>query len=217
MKKFLFTCLASSFLIAQDGCSIFKKGNTSSAEQKTAVGKHEVQTRRKYNITKTLSFVESVHEGKKVLIRREGDMLKECPPFCIQPMKIDNVVTVGELETLEFIEKLKEKKLRLLLDVRENDLYQQATIPGAINLPLSMLDQESSYYEKVLKLLGAKKLDGEWHFKEVHTLLIFGEGFMNSDASEMIRRLLSLNYPQEKILYYRGGLESWKESGLTTY
>lgn len=217
MKNSLLIVLVSTFLFGQDGCSIFKNMGSSSIERKTTIEKEEVEIVKKLKITSSLTSIESMHDGQIVIIEREGKHLKECPPFCIQPMNIKEVLTVGELETLDFIEKRQKKKLGLLLDVRENSLYQKATIPSAINLPLSMLDPNGNYYEKVLKLLGAKKRNEKWYFKSVQTLLIFGESSMSNEASEMINRLLDLNYPENKLLYYRGGFQSWSASGLSTY
>jgi len=71
------------------------------------------------NITETLSFVKVKHEKKELIIKRTSkEKEHSCPPFCIQPMNIENVKTVGELEVLKFIEVLKKKKPKLLIDAR---------------------------------------------------------------------------------------------------
>ena len=172
-------------------------------------------------ITEKILSVEVMHDDHTVLIERTSlNNIKSCPPFCIEPLTIKDVITVGELETLAFIEKLKEKKGKLLIDVRENKVYKFKTIPGAINLPSYMLKDKSLYQEDVLKLLGAKKKLGnksknKWYFKEAYSLLIFGQSATYNDASTVIKKLLTLGYPHSKIFYYRGGIESWNAMGLT--
>ncbi len=173
-------------------------------------------------ITESLKSVTVLHENEKVVIERERLNEKgTCPPFCIEPMQIKDVVTVAELEVLTFIDKLKEKKARLLIDVRKNSFYREGTIPGAINLPFYMLKDESNYQEKVLKLLGAKlkkkTSKQKWSFKHAQILLVFGDSLTSNEASTVIKKLLDLGYPSSKLLYYRAGIKSWKILGLTIY
>ncbi|CAA6808220.1 MAG: Unknown protein [uncultured Sulfurovum sp.] len=173
-------------------------------------------------ISEQLDVVEVLHEDKKLKIERLlVDKFQTCPPFCIEPMNIQDVKTVGELETLAFIEKLKEKQAQLLVDVRENRLYQSATIPGAVNLPLRMLEDKSQYQTAVLELLGAKtflnKGKRKWTFKNVQSLLIFGNSVSSNEASRAIKKLLALGYPSHKLRYYRAGINAWTALGLSTY
>ena len=169
-------------------------------------------------ITKTLTQVRVQHENKELLIKRTTKQSDHsCPPFCIQPMNIDNVKSVGELEVLEFIKVLKKKKSKLLIDARSNILYRTHTIPGAINVPYTMLKDGNKYQKKVLTLLGAKQQAGQWDFSKVPTLLIFGNSDEESQANQAIKSLLKLSYPANRILYYRGGLSAWKRLGLTLY
>ena len=64
------------------------------------------------NITKNIESVVTEHNNEKVTVQRiqqrnnrlDNEFTKtsrECPPFCIQPMYIDKVKTVGELEVLK--------------------------------------------------------------------------------------------------------------------
>ena len=169
-------------------------------------------------ISPKIKSVKVLHENEEVVIERKvKSKAEECPPFCIQPIKIKAVETVGELEVLAFIDKLKEKKARLLIDVRKNISYLEGTIPGAINLPLFMLDDKSKYQKEVLALLGAKKRNNKWSFKNAQSLLIFGTSALTNDASSAIKKLLELGYPSEKLLYYRDGISRWRALGLTIY
>jgi len=174
-------------------------------------------------ISPTLTSVELSYHDENISIERLSiNSLKSCPPFCIQPITIKGVKTVGELETLTFIKNFKKNKTQLLIDARSNRDFKENTIAGAINLPLMMLEDESAYQEEVLKLLGAKKrsykkIENPWYFKNAFLLLIFGESATTNEASIMIKKLLKLGYPSSKILYYRGGIVSWKAMGLTLY
>ena len=231
MKKYFLFLVFISILFADSemGCSI---SGLLQAPQNTLLRNESNCTENtmqeasvgiiKTAITEKLMSVKVLHEQEEILIQREP-LLKEltCPPFCIEPMQIKEVVTVGELEVLAFIDKLKEKKARLLIDVRENSLYAKGTIPGAINLPFSMLKDGSKYQEEVLMLLGAKlnKKDSKskWSFENGQLLLIFGNSATSSEASNSVKKLLELGYPSSKLYYYRAGLSSWKALGLTVY
>jgi rhodanese-related sulfurtransferase len=235
MKRCLFfACLLlspNSFADSPQGCSISGLVETPKniifENQKEINCTEEIHVKVvKTAITKQLKSVKVMHETKEILIEREVLNHKEiCPPFCIQPMRIENVLTVGELEVLSFIDKLKEKKARLLIDVRESVFYVKESIPASINLPFSMLKAKSKYQEEVLKLLGAKAIKKNaikknsmltWSFKDAQSLLIFGDSATSNEASNTIKELLKLGYPSTKLLYYRAGLTSWKALGLST-
>ena len=159
-------------------------------------------------ITKELSSIKTKHLDVNITIQREATAFApSCPPFCIQKMTIKGVKTVGEVETLLFIDSLKEKKAKLLVDVRNSLAYKKETIPSSINVPYKMLTSKSHYQKEVLKLLGL--------YKYPQTLLIFGESAFSPEASEAIKQLIQLGYPKDKLLYYRGGIQSWKSAGLT--
>lgn len=201
----------------EQGCSIatiLHTAQESNCTEEVAVKEDVIRI----GITEKLISVDVMHENQMITIERTT--LKDefsCPPFCIEPMRIENIVTVGEIETLAFIEKLKEKKSRLLIDVRESIDYDKSTIPGAINLPFSMVKDGSKYQQEILKLLGGKKIKNKWIFKHPQLLLIFGKNVISNEASSMIKQLLKFGYPSEKLLFYRAGFESWKALGLTTY
>jgi len=231
-KYFLFLALTSIlFADSEMGCSItglLKASKNGLLENKkdsncTESIKQEVSSDSGTTaITKNLMSVKVYHEQEEVLIERK--LLNKnltCPPFCIEPMQIKGITTLGELEVLDFIDKLKEKKGRLLIDVRENSFYAKGTIPGAINLPFSMLKDESKYQAEVLRLLGAKlnkvKSKAKWSFTNAQRLLIFGNSATTPEASNSVKKLLELGYPSSKLYYYRGGLSSWKTLELTVY
>ena len=177
-------------------------------------------------ITEDLSSVEAMHKGEKVIIKREQNIKnrltnnftktsRECPPFCIQPMYIGDVKTVGELELLEFVKNLSDDSNSLLLDVRTTEWHRESTIPGSVNVPFTMLKKDSKYISKVLKILGAKEIDGKWNFENVQELMIYSNGVWDAQATNAIENLLASGYPEKKISFYRGGMQSWQNLGLT--
>ncbi len=186
---------------------------TDSANIDISITKQEKSKRVK--ITRDLKSVVVSFQKREFLIERIDD--RECPPYCIAPMKIDNIKTVGELETIEFMKSLKKNRNRLVVDVRSSVEYKQNSLPTAINIPYSMLTPNSKYREEILKLLGVRKLKKGWHFKYVYKLLIFDNGILDNRAIKMINSLIKIGYPKNKILYYRGGVDSWRELGLTLF
>jgi rhodanese-related sulfurtransferase len=178
------------------------------------------------NLTEDMKFVKTMHKGKEVTITRNQDSKnrlsnnftktsRECPPFCIQPMSIGNVKSVGELRVFEFLKNLNNESKTLLLDVRTTEWYKSSTIPGSINLPFTMLEKDSKYIDRILKIFGANKQTEGWDFSNVQMLMIYSNGVWDAQATEAIESLVDIGYPEDKILYYRGGMQSWQNLGLT--
>jgi rhodanese-related sulfurtransferase len=173
--------------------------------------------KKRLKISENIDSILINFQNKEFRIERLDSKDKECPPYCIRPMNIKNIKTVGEFEVLEFISHLDKNKGRILVDARVTSLYKKSTIPSAINIPYSMLKKGSKYRDDILKLLGAKKLQKKWYFKNTHKLLIFDNGILDIQARKLIKTLIEVGYPQNKILYYRGGIDSWKNLGLTLF
>ncbi len=177
-------------------------------------------------ITKELTSITTKDRGNNVIIKRVqepnsklnsdfNNIPKECPPYCIQPMNIGKVKTVGELEVLNFIKEMENNTNTLLIDARSRTWYKKGTIPTAINLPFSILKKDGKYIKKILALLGGKEIDKKWNFDNAETLLIFSNGAWDKDATTEIKNLVEMGYPEDKILYYRGGMQMWNSVGLT--
>ena len=45
---------------------------------------------------------------------------------------------------------------------------------------------------------------------------MFCNGIWCAQSKRAIKELLSMGYPKEKLLWYRGGLQDWKIVGFTT-
>lgn len=137
----------------------------------------------------------------------------------ISPIKIaQNVETYGEVEVLEFIEKAKSNNNLLLVDSRTENWYNYETIATAINVPYVYM-KKSQYpdeFEEALQTFGVEKKDGKYDFKNAKTLLMFCNGIWCGQSPEAIKELIAIGYPQEKMKWYRGGIQSWLSVGLTT-
>jgi len=203
------------------------------------------------NIREGLPYVSTTHEGKVVEIRRIQDQnhvltggfsktSRKCPPFCIQPVHVaPGVVTVGELEVLEFIEKKLNKGKGILIDARTPSWYKKGTIPGSINIPFTSFgdDQDeaakaaalaklgvvpktsSSFLDDALSslkgMMGNNTGSSKWDFSNAKELTLWCNGMWCGQSPHAIHALLKLGYPAEKIHYYRGGMQDWQILGLT--
>lgn len=137
--------------------------------------------------------------------RKFAKTSRACPPFCIQPMQVaPGVTTVGELELLEYA-----KSGGIMIDGRTIDGHLEGTIPSAINMPYT---QMASRLDEIGCTKGG---DRKWDCKNAQQVLLFCNGPWCGQSPMAIRAMLREGYPAEKILYYRGGMQSWNSFGLT--
>ena len=152
--------------------------------------------------------------------RLTGDFTKTsraCPPFCIQPISVaDGVETIGELEVIRFLETEVAGGTGILMDSRVPEFYANGAIPGAINVPFSTLDPSNPYINDIMQALGATVQGDTVDFSGVFTLALYCNGPWCEQSPRAIRNLIAAGYPAEKILYYRGGMQSWLQLGLST-
>lgn len=136
------------------------------------------------------------------------------PPFFVQPFKVtDKVETYGELELLDF---LKQKK-GVFIDARLPNWYEKSAIPGAVNMPFKIFLQDTPERNKVLKELGVTFDEaGKPDFSHAKTILLYCNGAWCGQSPTAIRALIKIGYPEEKMKYYRGGMQAWQLLGLTT-
>jgi rhodanese-related sulfurtransferase len=137
----------------------------------------------------------------------------------IAPIKFsDKVETFGEVEVLDFIEKAKNDKTMMLVDSRTENWFFHETIPSAVNVPYIYMKQ-SQYpdeFEEYLEILGVKKVNGKYDFSNAKTILMFCNGAWCGQSPESMKALTAIGYPEEKLKWYRGGMQSWLSLGLTT-
>ena len=184
----------------------------------------------KVNIKEDLPFIEVEVEGKIIKIQRVQDTQiklnnsyaktsRPCPPFCVQALEpIENIIAISELDVLDFIQKKVSNNKGALVDARMPKWYQNGTIPGALNIPFSILsaNEDNPYIDQIFTLFGANKSGKRWDFSNAMQLLMFDNGPWCQQAVSGMKNLIKHGYPKEKILYYRGGMQFWQLLGLTT-
>ena len=151
---------------------------------------------------------------------------RPCPPFCIQPMrpfKPAQVETIGEREIIDAAARVASgDKSLLLVDSRTPGWVKRGTIPHSINVPFTKLNAKAvakdpdAVAEILTDTFGASEQDGIWNFNNAKTLYLFCNGMWCGQSPASIRALLAVGYPEQKIKYYRGGMQDWKILGLTT-
>ena len=184
-------------------------------------------------ITPSLSSVEVIHNGKPVTIERNQDnkntiaadyalTSRPCPPFCIRPIKLaPGVETIGELEMIDYLVAVgKPDSDILVIDSRTPDWVAKGTIPGSVNIPWTLLKEDTSNPITIAGILedrfGAVDEDSFWNFSNVKTLVLFCNGMWCGQSPRNISTLLKYGYPAYKIKWYRGGMQNWQALGLTT-
>jgi len=184
-------------------------------------------------ITPELSSVEVLHKGKPVKIERNQDnkntivadyalTSRPCPRFCIRPMKLaPGVETIGELEMIDYLVAAgKPGSNILVIDSRTPDWVEKGTIPGSVNIPWTLLKEDTSDPLTIAGILeerfGARDEDGLWNYSEVKTVVLYCNGMWCGQSPRNIMTMLKYGYPADKIKWYRGGMQNWTALGLTT-
>ena len=178
-------------------------------------------------------MVEVLHLGKPITIKREENTsatiraeyaitARKCPPYCIQPMRLEaGIETLGELEVLDYLHRIRQGESKLLvIDSRTPDWYEKGTIPGAINIPYAQNNAGQAtdlpgVKKTFLELFGVRETDATYDFSDAYTLAIFCNGPWCGQTPNYIRTLLALDYPANKLKWYRGGIQDWCSLGLT--
>jgi len=157
--------------------------------------------------------IERTQESDKYLTNEYSLTSRPSPPFFVQPFKVSNKVeTYGELEVLKFLR----EDDGIFIDARLEDWYKKSYIPGSINIPFKIFLTDSPKRDVTLMKLGAKKLvNGTWSFKNAETILLYCNGAWCGQSPTAIKALIEIGYPEEKMKYYRGGMQSWQLLGLS--
>ncbi len=138
----------------------------------------------------------------------------------IFPMKIHkDIETYGEMEVLAFIKKMQHDNTMLLIDTRDEEWYDYRTIPGAMNIHYVYIMQPKEFkeeYKASLVKLGIVGMKKPFDFSKAKTILLFCNGAWCSQSPNMLKTLLALGYPPEKIKWYRGGMDDWLGLSMTT-
>ena len=93
-------------------------------------------------------------------------------------------------------------------------------IPGAISLPWTRLSSKTADDKAIAEVLafqfGVIRTGELWNFESAKTLVLYCNGPWCGQSPTNIRALLALGYPAQRLKWYRGGIQSWKQFGLTT-
>ena len=186
------------------------------------------------NITAELESVSVMHGNTMINIMRNQDQKnivspafsitsRKCPPFCIQPSTLaPGVETIGEIEVLDYLKRMSDGDDSILvIDSRTPDWVVKGTIPGAINIPWTMLNPAEganpiSMGGLLEEQFNAKNLGGLWDYSNARTLVMFCNGMWCGQTPNNIKNLLKFGYPPHKLKWYRGGMQDWEILGLTT-
>jgi len=163
--------------------------------------------------------IERIQDTKHKLTNSYTKTSRPAPPFSIQPYEpIKGIKTISELDVIEFIKTNLSDNSGILIDARMPKWHQSGSIPGATNIPFSILSPKGKnpYIGQIFGLFGAEKLNKKWVFDNAQTLLIFDNGPWCQQGVRAMQNLVKLGYPKSKILYYRGGMQYWQILGLTT-
>ncbi len=183
-------------------------------------------------IAESLPYVELGQGASKTLVMRHQDpehrieapydkTSRDCPPYCIQPAQIaPGVETVAELEVIDCLKRAAAGEEILIVDSRTPSWTAGGIIPGATLIPYTRLDPAQAQPTAVAELLelelGAVRREGIWSFGSAKTLVLYCNGPWCGQSPTNIRALLDLGYPANKLKWYRGGMQSWEQLGLTT-
>jgi len=137
------------------------------------------------------------------------------------PMQLDDEIeTYGELEVLAFMKEMQKNPDMLLIDGRKQEWFDYRTIPGAVNMPFHHFKEHEAFefeFEHDLLHLGVTIDDNEeFNFKKAKNITVFCNGPWCSQSVAMIKALLEIGYPAEKIKWYRGGMQDWLAAGMTS-
>jgi hypothetical protein len=83
-------------------------------------------------------------------------------------------------------------------------------------MPFKSFNPKHQDFEIVLDTAGVEYEDGKFDFSNAKTMLLFCNGTWCPQSVWAIENLIKIGYPKEKLLWYRGGMNSWTSLNLTT-
>ncbi len=150
---------------------------------------------------------------------------RPCPPFCIQPATLaPGVETIAENEMIAYVKAMKEGDSSIkVIDSRTPDWVGRGAIPGAENLPFTLIknamkNMDADALADTLKKFDVKVNDDGtlYNYSNAKTLVMYCNGMWCGQSPTNIKDLLALGYPSHKIKWYRGGMQNWEILGLNT-
>ncbi len=154
---------------------------------------------------------------------------RPCPPFCIQPthpFAPAKVETVTELDIIYAARDIANGDNSVMIIDARTPVWTTAkkggTIKGSVNIPFTKLNAKAvakdpdAVIEILTSRFGVTEQDGVYNFSQAKTLYLFCNGLWCGQSPAAIRALLSLGYPENKLKYYRAGMNAWHSLGLST-
>ncbi len=195
--------------------------------------------RVEFKINGKTHVIERNQNTRAIIDPRFARTSRPCPPFCIQPMTLaPGVETIGELEVIDYLQRMSKGENILVIDSRTPDWVKHGTIPGATNIPWTGINpKQGATTEGIVKILtskfGVKLAEGKdsfdvdeaivagdtskvFDFSNAKTLVLFCNGMWCGQSPNNIMNLLKFGYPPEKLKWYRGGMQDWAVLGLST-
>jgi rhodanese-related sulfurtransferase len=170
--------------------------------------------------------ISRVQDGKNTINPAFAKTSRPCPPFCIQPTAPFAPAAVETVTELDMIHAARDMVAGnsdiLIVDARTPSWFKRGTIPHSINIPFTRVNSKAlnkdpmGVVEIMVESFGVVDLDGVLDYDKSKTLYLFCNGSWCGQSPASIRALLTMGYPQDKIKYYRGGMNSWESLGLTT-
>lgn len=179
----------------------------------------------KVMIAPGLFSFEVLHEGEKVEVMRNQDPENRITdlyattfrgmPQPMHPFEPYDVETIGEREFVQYMIQAQSDKNTLIVDTRTIGWHQRLTIPGAVSYPYTMMDVPEDRDWALDDFGVIKQSEGVYDFSNAKTLAMFCNGYWCGQTPAMVKAMLEAGYPEEKIKYYRGGMQAWTSLGLT--
>ena len=151
------------------------------------------------------AYVTTLPSGEQITVTRQMTPCAKNKGW-IQPLvPSPGIVPVTEMEVLNAIG----DPAFTLVDMRTQEWYLDATIPGAINIP---------YTEVAMRMdeLGCEKGNSGWDCSDAQKVVGFCNGPVCPQSPTAMKAMIRDGFPAEKIYYYRGGMLDWDALGLTT-
>lgn len=135
-------------------------------------------------------------------------------PQAMNPFAPHEVETLGEREFTRYMMDAQSDESIMIVDTRTEGWHYRLTIPGSVNYPFTLMKEQSDM-EDALDDFGVEVSDSGYNFDNARTLVMFCNGYWCGQTPTMGRALLKAGYPEDKLKYYRGGMQAWTSLGLT--
>lgn len=135
-------------------------------------------------------------------------------PQAMNPFAPNEVETLGEREFTKYMMEAESDETIMIVDTRTEGWHYRLTIPGSVNYPFTLMKDQDDM-EDALDDFGVEVSEGGYNFDNARTLVMFCNGYWCGQTPTMGRALLKAGYPEDKLKYYRGGMQAWTSLGLT--